>query len=208
MMVPSYLPDSLAIKDILSQLGLVGSLGLLCVAMALSIDKNGESILDIGKGVVEGVPWGLIFMLAAAMVISPMIVSDDTGISVAILNILNPIVSGMNSTVFIAFMVIIGMILTNCVNNMVVASLLIPISIPILESNGGSIPLMVALFSMTLTQGIVMPGGSALGAMLHGQKEWLKSTMVYKYATVMMLFLAIVISVIGIFVGNYIFSVL
>ncbi|MED9781304.1 MAG: SLC13 family permease [Peptococcaceae bacterium] len=206
MVIPNYLPADSVIRASLTNLGVMGTICLVCIAMALSIDKNGESILDLGKGVMYGMPWGLFFMLGTAMVISPMITSESTGISVLLTNILNPLVEGRSAAVFMAIMIVFGIILTNCINNIVCCTLLIPISVTFLSLNGGNPAVLVSLFCMALTQGVAMPAGSAVGAMLHGQTEWLTSTMVYKYAFVMEVVLAVVMSIIGIPIGNILFA--
>lgn len=53
-----------------------------------------------------------------------------------------------------------------------------------------------------------MPAGSMLGAMCHANEEWLTPSLVYKYATIGEIILAIVVSFVGIPVGNFLFSVL
>lgn len=103
-------------------------------------------------------------------------------------------------------MVLIGCIITNCINNIVTLTLLVPISLSFLTANGGNPLLMCALFAIILLQGVVMPAGSVLGALLHGNDEWLTPTLIYKYATLFELVLAIVVSLVGIPLGNFLFN--
>ena len=85
---------------------------------------------------------------------------------------------------------------------------MVPISLAFLATNGGNPAVMAALFCMVLYQGIVMPAGSVFGALLHGNTEWLSSALIYKYATLMEIVLALILALVGVPVGNFIFSIL
>ena len=65
--------------------------------------------------------------------------------------------------------------------------------------------LMAALFAIILLQGVVMPAGSVLGALLHGNSEWLTPGLVYKYATLAELVLASIVAFIGVPIGMFLF---
>ena len=208
LILPSYLPAGMALKTILSNLGFTGTFAAIAIVMTLTIDKNGENLLDIGKGIMYGMPWGLYFLLGTALAISGMLTSEATGISALLIGILNPIMEGKSAMVFMMLMVVCGIVLTNCINNIVCITLMVPISLAFLATNGGNPAVMAALFCMVLYQGIVMPAGSVFGALLHGNTEWLSSALIYKYATLMEIVLAIILALVGVPVGNFIFSIL
>ena len=161
--------------------------------------------MDFAEGMVHGVPWGLYFLLLAALGISSFIASPSTGITDLLIQIVNPLLAGKSAFVFMAIMVFIGSIITNCINNVVTVTLLVPISMSFLAINGGSPMLMAALFAIILLQGVVMPAGSVLGALLHGNSEWLTPGLVYKYATLAELVLASIVAFIGVPIGMFLF---
>ena len=142
----------------------------------------------------------------AALTISSFIASDATGIATLLVNIVKPLLAGRSAFVFMVLMVFIGCIITNCINNVVTITLLVPISMTFLVVNGGSPLLMASLFAIILLQGVVMPAGSVLGALLHGNEEWLTAGLVYKYAILAEFVLACVVGFVGVPIGRILFG--
>lgn len=208
MIAPNILPKAWALTGILANLGMNGTFIFILVAMTLTITVSGEELMDIAEGMVKGVPWGLYFLLLAALLISNYIANESTGISALLVEWVSPLLAGRSAFIFMVIMIFIGAVVTNCINNFVTVALLIPISIPFLAVNGGNPLVMATLFAVILLQGVVMPAGSVLGALCHGNDEWLTPGLVYKYATMGELILAIVVSFVGIPVGNFLFTVL
>lgn len=206
MIIPNLMPPEWVITAILTNLGVNGVFIIIMVAMCLTLSAAGDSLMDFAEGMVRGVPWGLYFLLLAALTSSSFIASPSTGISDLLIQLVNPLLAGRSAFVFMALMVLIGCIITNCINNIVTLTLLVPISLSFLTANGGNPLLMCALFAIILLQGVVMPAGSVLGALLHGNDEWLTPTLIYKYATLFELVLAIVVSLVGIPLGNFLFN--
>lgn len=182
MILPNMLPNTWAITQVLTNLGVNGTFILIMVAMTLTYAASGDNLMDFAEGMIRGVPWGLYFLLLAALTISSFIASDATGIATLLVNIVKPLLAGRSAFVFMVLMVFIGCIITNCINNVVTITLLVPISMTFLVVNGGNPLLMASLFAIILLQGVVMPAGSVLGALLHGNEEWLTAGLVYKYA--------------------------
>lgn len=61
---------------------------------------------------------------------------------------------------------------------------------------------MFAMFVVVLSlQGIVMPSGSIVGALLHGNSKWLKPSMIYK-CTIIGELAVLAVSIICIPLGN------
>ena len=178
---------------------------VIMIAMTLTYAANGENLMDFAEGMIKGVPWGLYFLLLAALTISGFIASDATGIAKLLVQIVNPLLAGRSAFAFMVIMVFIGCIVTNCINNVVTITLLVPISMTFLAVNGGNPILMASLFVIILLQGIVMPAGSVLGALLHGNSEWLTPGMIYKYSIMAELVLAVVVGFIGVPLGNLLF---
>jgi len=207
LILPNYLPEG-TFKAMLAGLGFTGTFAIIAIAMTLTIDRKGENLLDIGEGMMRGVPWGLYFLLGTALALSNLLTSEATGISALLTTILNPLIANRGATSFMIIIVLFGVVLTNCINNIVCITLMVPIGLTFLAANGGNPAVMVALFCMALYQGIVMPAGSVFGAMLHGNTEWLSSALIYKYATLMEIVLALIIAVLGVPIGNVIFSIL
>ena len=175
------------------------------VLMYLTYAANGYHLMDFAEGMVKGVPWGLYFLLLAALTIAGLITSPATGISTLLIDMVNPLLAGKSAAVFMAIMVIAACVITNCINNVVTVSLLMPISLGFLAVNGGSPLMMASLLIIMCLQGVVMPAGSVLGALLHGNTEWLSAGGIYKYSIMAEIVLAAVICIVGIPLGNILF---
>ncbi len=205
MILPNVMPKTLAITAILTNLGVNGSFIVVMVLMYLTYAANGEHLMDFAEGMMRGVPWGLYFLLLAALTIAGLITSPATGISTLLIQIVNPLLEGRSAAIFMAIMVVAACIITNCINNVVTVSLLTPITLGFLALNGGNPMLMASLLVIMCLQGVVMPAGSVLGALLHGNTEWLSASGIYKYSILAELVLAFTICVVGIPVGNILF---
>lgn len=205
MILPNVLPTDWTITMILQNLGVNGTFIVIMIAMTLTYSATGENLMDFAQGMIHGVPWGLYFLLLAALTISGLLVSPETGISTAMVEVVKPLLAGRSAFVFMVIMVFLGCIITNCINNVVTITLLIPVSATFLAINGGSLTLMASLFTIMLLQGIVMPAGSVLGALLHGNSSWLNPKDIYKYAIMLELVLASVVAFIGVPLGNLLF---
>lgn len=150
-------------------------------------------------------PWSTYFMLAAALAISNGITGEGTGVVDLLRNVFGPVLDGKSMFVFLAILIIIGCVLTNVMNNIVTYTLLIPLSLPFAEACGAPEQLIVGILAIILCQGVVLPSGSVMGALLHANKEWLTTGMIYKYAIIFELVLALVCIFIGVPVGSKLF---
>ena len=203
LIVPNFLPAS-AIKTFLLNFGTVGAMCLGAVVLMV-ITVNGQSINDIGESMKTALPWSTYFMLAAALAISNGITADGTGVVELLSNVFGPVLGGKSMFVFMAILIVIGVVLTNIMNNIVTYTLLIPLSLPFAATCGVPEQLIVALLAIILCQGVVMPSGSVMGALLHANKDWLTTSMIYKYAICFELTLAIITIIVGVPVGSWLF---
>lgn len=209
LLLPSYLPATSSLKALLSNLGVSGTFAVITVLMSILLNKDGDGMLDIIESYAKGVPWGLYLLLAAAMTLSSLMMSESTGISIFLVELLTPVFGGKSPFVIVMLLVTFGIILTNCINNIVCVSLLMPIGYSFLVNAGaseGMIMAMVALLCQALYQGIVMPAGSVVGALLHGNSEWLEAKTIYKYATALELWLIVIMLCIGVPVASFMFN--
>lgn len=203
LIVPNFLPAS-AVKAFLLNFSTVGFMCLGAVVLMV-ITVNGKSINDIGESMKTALPWSTYFMLAAALAISSGITAEGTGVIELLNNIFSPVFAGKSMFAFMAILLLVGCILTNIMNNIVTYTLLIPLSLPFAASCGVPEQLIVALLAIILCQGVVLPSGSVMGALLHANQEWLTTSMIYKYTIVFELGLVIVCILIGVPVGSMLF---
>lgn len=159
MTVPNFLPAGNFLREIFgNKLSILGCLMLLCVAMSLT-KVDGKPVLDITEG-LKNASWSMFLLVSAALGISGYLTLDEMGI-------------------------VLGLIITNFINDIVTAVVLYPIAVSFIASAGGSVMLFTLLFGQATMQGCFMPSGSIAGAMFHGNTEWMRAKDVFLYITIM-----------------------
>lgn len=183
MIVPSIFPD-LAINAYISRLTTFGGFTLIVLLMCLTT-VDGERVVTVENAIKSGVPWGVYFMFAAAIAISTVLVSEDTGIVATISSVAGIFMSSESShTTMILLLMAFGLILTNCINNVVAIQLLTPILVSILLGMNVNPVFIIGFIGLVLDHGNILPSGSPLAAVMHGNTEWLTAKQVYLWATV------------------------
>lgn len=202
LVVPNFLSDENPFKVLFTnRLTVVGTF-MFASAILMIIRINGKPILDITEGIVN-VPWPLMLLIASALAISNYITADGIGIVPTIVSCLSPLVSGQSALVITLLFVGIGLIMTNFINDVVTCVVLYPIAAQFILDSGGSVMLFAILFAQVTIQGCLMPSGSVVGAMFHGNAAWMKAKDIVFYVAIMELVLMVVLVAVSIF-GHFI----
>ncbi len=201
LVLPYYLPAGWGLTKALTQMGMIGSFVLIMAALSVTPDGEGGRMMNIGKAFTK-VPYGLICVVATALTMAGQLTSEATGISKLLTMVLEPITSIGSPYLVMALFIIVSVILTNIINNIVCATILIPVGMVLVQNAGINPVAMIAVMCLTLQQGIVAPSGSVFGAMLHGIDGYISSKSVYKYGTILEIVLALVVGFVGTLLAN------
>lgn len=204
--LPSFLPAELTITKLLSNLGFTGTFAVIIVILSLIGDGEGGKMFDFGLCLKSGIPYGMVVLVAAALQVSSKLTDASTGIPDMLSTLLMPITTLSSPFVSMAIVMVIGLALTNVINNIVSITIMVPIGMTLLQNIEYSPQVMVTLFSLELIQGLITPSSSMAGAMLHGNDEWISSKSVYKCGLILEGVVALCIAVVGIPIGPAIFS--
>ena len=197
MLLPTFLPTVNPVAMFLNRVGSIGVFAVVVLFMCLTT-VDGERILDLEDAMLHGgMSWTLYFMLATAMAASSLLVSADAGISATLTDALGGFMGGTSPYVIALLMLVIGLILTNCINNAIAMQLLTPIMVSLLVMTGINPACCVGLVGVVLDHGLILPSGSPLGAFLHGNSAWMSSGQVYSYTAMGALCLTLAIAVVG-----------
>lgn len=192
MVLPNFLPADNAIRLFFgSKLTIVGTFMLLS-AILMVIHINGKPVLDIAEG-IKYIPWPLVLLVSSALAISGFITADGMGIVPTIVTALNPLMEGKSALAITLLFVAIGLIMTNFINDVVTCMVLYPIGAQFILDAGGSIMLFAILFAQVTIQGCLMPSGSIVGAMFHGNAGWMKPKDIFFYVAIMEIVLLVVL---------------
>lgn len=147
VLIPGFCSGGI-VKDILGTMGVVGvSCLLMAVLMLLKVD--GEPLFDFREA-ARNYPWEILMCLAACLPVAANLTNEKTGISDTIISLLNPILGNLSPTMFIIIIIAMAVVLTNMLNNVPCALLLIPIVVsyaPIIGFN--ATPIVVVLIFAT-----------------------------------------------------------
>jgi di/tricarboxylate transporter len=203
MFFPVILPAAFPFVSLLKALGATGAFVVCVVLMNLTF-IDGEPLVD-PMTAMRDVPWGLYFLLSAALLIAGLIAGEDTGIAISIVGLLNSTAGILGVFWVMVLFVFFGTVVTNLINNVVCINIFILIGSLLIVSLGGNPYELTALLLMVLYLGLATPSGSVVGALMHGNNEWLSAGAVYKYASLGCLVVVLVCCLVGIPLGKLLF---
>lgn len=186
LFAPNFLPETSLISKFSGTIGVAGTLILVAIIMEIAVVGK-ESICEINYSFKHYMNWGTILLVMAALGIAGFLTADGTGISVFLKNILAPIFGGKSLLLFLILLCIICTVATNCLNNAVMMTLLIPIAALFAPEYGVSNQYLVSIMSILLTMGLMLPSGSIIGSLLHSQENLITSPQAMKWSFVLTL---------------------
>lgn len=184
LIIPNFLPADNALRTFVNNQLTVPGIFMLFSAILMIIRIKEKPVLDIPTALAN-VPWPLFLLVSTALCISDYLTADGMGVVPTIVSFLSPIVAGKSAFVVTLMFVAFGLILTNFINDMVTIMVLFPIAAQFIIDANGSVMLLAILFGQACVQGCLMPSGSIIGAMLHGNSEWMTSKEVLIYVGIM-----------------------
>ena len=169
LLVPSFIKGN-PICDFLTQIGALG-VTIITVVLFLLIKVDGKPLLDFKEMAYKQMPWGIFFMIAAAVYGANTLSNATTGVTAFLIQMLNPILGGQSEMGFVAIMYLVALIITNFANNAAMGVVLMPVVLAFSQQLGIN-PIPVAL-GVTLMVFIAMltPAASPHAGMMHGRKD-------------------------------------
>lgn len=203
MLLPGILPADLTIRNILNdnKFGLaLGLTALLCI-----LRTNGEPIINYQVISSRHLQWSSVFLIGAALAIGNALTSEVTGVTPFLKQSLTPIFSGTSEFTFIVLVLILGLVLTNFCNSVVIGIIFLPIISAFTQTMQVAPEPIVGIFIFLVLFGTITPAASPFAAILHGNKEWLKTDEIYKYTLLMSAIVLIITVLVGIPLAKFIF---
>ncbi|MCB8815254.1 SLC13 family permease [Desulfosporosinus shakirovi] len=199
LLLPSLLPKTTALYQVLNNMGVVGVIVLVFTALSL-VKVDGENIFDFAALARAGIPWNMLAMTLIILAIGGCLMNPATGINAYLQQNLTPLFTSLSPFVFVIAITLITFILTNFMINMVVVALLLPAVVNMSSVLGINPEQISYLIMVVSTNAILTPVASAASVILFPNTEWIRSKDIYKYGVIT----AIVITVIA-FLVNYFF---
>ena len=196
MLVPSLLP-TVPVLSFLYQNSLLVPVAL-TVILCLLRGEDGP-VLDMQSVMGKDFAWPTFWLCTAAIYLGGVLTNEATGITPFLNTVLSPIFTGMSGAVFTVVLLLVTVVLTNICNSLVIGMIMQPVVLTYCVSAGvNPAPIITLLIFTVLLSAACTPAASPFAAMLFGNKEYLTSGDVYKYATTFVLVELVIILVIGI----------
>lgn len=167
---------------------------LLCL-----IQVQGKPLMNFGEAVSKGVPWGAVFMVAATSILGSALTNADAGVTDVVSTALSPIIGGMPAIVFVLFIALVTVIITNFASNTVTVTLMYSISLPLVY--GGAISnvnpaALTCVIGACACVACATPPSTAHAAIAAGT-GWLKTDTMLKYGMLWSIAAAIIFGAVG-----------
>ncbi|WDV46794.1 SLC13 family permease [Clostridiaceae bacterium M8S5] len=191
-----------AIQAYLSKMGPT-FISIIAVVLLAVVHVDDKPVLDLTNALKNGVAWGVIFLVGAAVLLGGAITKESVGLTAFIVDNIVPIVSGLSTFKVVLFIAFLTSMMTNFSSNvttvimMTTSGILIAKGIPGLD---GRLIAMVTTFTAALAYCI--PSSFACIAVLYGD-EYSKGSVIFKYGVV-----AIFITTLAATVGYYLISLI
>lgn len=169
----------------LQSLGM-GGLGLIVLGFMWLLRIDGQPIMDI-RGLTKNFNFQPIFMAAAVLFTISALTTDETGIKTAISQLLGPLLADKSAMVVMIFLIVLAGILTEFMNNSVIAALLLATGALLSQSIPGiNIGALVLAIPLAAYSSVAMPSANACCAMVFAENDLVtpKSMMIQGWATV------------------------
>lgn len=204
--LPSFLPEAWAFAAVLTDLGLIGCIGIALVVVAVLRDKKGVPVANVGRLLSNCGGWEIIIMMAATMPLSAALESEDVGILSSVIDWMLGTFSGLSATMFMVIVVTLLLLVTQFAHNMV----LMIVFIPVLSKMGLNYDIhpftILILVTLACQSAFLLPASSAPAAMVYGSDRWISKRHAYMYNTAFIIVAFIVLVGMGIPLSGIFFS--
>lgn len=202
--LPSLLPKEWAFTNILNgQLGTVGCVGLLICIVAM-LYRNGNPLVKVADLAHKGVPFNMVFMVAATIVIGGAMKAEETGIVTAITESCAPILEGLSPIIFYLVLIILYGISTQFLHNAALLTVFTPIACTFAQQIGANIIITFVIGMVVLSSVLMTPAASTRSGLVFSN-DWINEKLAYVLGFCAVLLTGIVMFVIGIPLGTVMF---
>lgn len=189
----SFLGGKEGIRAVISASGVYGVM-LFIIIFMIVYKADGAPLLKV-ETAARQISWDMIFLYAAAMLVSGLLTSDATGVAPFVMKVLMPIFNSTGEFMFLVLIAVLTLVLTNIGNNLVVVFTMLSV-VTMMMNQGVAFNGQVAAIIITATGllGFVLPASSIYGAMIHSAEMTTSKTSIL-YGTVALI-LCVVMSIV------------
>ena len=112
-----------------------------------------------------------------------------------------PIITQMSPVIFIITIIVVFGIVTQFIHNLILMIVFTPIIAKVCLTIGFPPELFVCIFATVTNMALVTPGSSVMGAMMHGNTQWVSTKNVYLGSTAIVVLALGILIIAGIPIG-------
>ncbi len=204
LLIPGCLPTTWPFVAWLNRIGNSG-MAIFCTVLFTLIHVEGEPLLDYNKLSRTGMNWPIVFMVAVLMAMTSLLMNDATGIKTFLLTIMQPLLAHCSGFTLLILLLLLGTVMTNFMNNMVVGFMLIPILVAISSTIEVNVVAGVLMIIVACNAAFLTPAASPAAAMLFAKKDWLHGQDIVKIGAISIVILLVLGSTIVFGLGSLLF---
>jgi len=205
MMLPMLLPKTWAFTQLLSKLGILGSLGILTAIAMVKRTSDGKSYIDYQKVASKGIAWDVIWLIVATTPLAAAFQAEECGIMTTLMGFLTPILTNMSPAIFIIGCTIVLGIATQFIHNLILCIVFIPVLCPLCATMGGNPYACYLAINMALMLAIVTPAGSINAGMVYGH-SWMTAKSSFWQGMLHLVLGIVLVLVVGVPLANILFA--
>ncbi|MCI8539160.1 MAG: SLC13 family permease [Oscillospiraceae bacterium] len=203
LLAGSVLPSSWAVTGFIKNMDLFG-LGAIVVLLFAVVKIDGRPIITIQEAASKGIIWSMVVMTALIAPLGSALTSPDAGITELISSFLAPVLEGKPAWILVAVVCVVGVLLTNLAQNLVIMSVILPIVIAMSATMNINITAVAILLAISTHYAFVLPSACPAAGMMFSN-PYLKPTFAYKTGLLCMVVCTIFVLTLGYFWVNLIF---
>lgn len=203
LLLGSVLPQTLAVTKLIKNLDLFG-LSAIILLLFVVIRVDGKPMVVIQEAASHGVIWSMVMMTALIAPLGSALTSEDAGIVALIHSFLAPALDGKPAWILVAIVVVVGVILTNFAQNLVICSVILPIIIAMSASMNINVPAVTILLALGTHYAFVLPSACPAAGMMFSNPN-LKPSFAYKTGLICIVICTVFVLSFGYFWVNLIF---
>ena len=159
--------------------------------------------MNIQEAASKNIQWGTVFMVALLMPLGNAISGADSGIMTTLTNVLSPVLEGKSVFIFSLIIIVIGVILTNVSQNLVVIGILMPI-VGAMAGEGVNLAAMTVLIALATHYAVMLPSASFVTGIMFSNEN-VTNGFLYKYGAVICVVCGVFAATVGYLWCNLIF---
>lgn len=170
MFLPQLLPQSWALTQILSNLGLSGCLLIVLSVLAAYRKANGEHFMSL-QNAAKGISWNVLWLIVATEPLATALDSEECGIMSSVMSAVTPVLTSMGPTLFLIVCLVVIGLLTQVVHNLVFMVVFIPMLCPLYLQIGAN-PFVIFIGLVIATNAaFATPAASWNAALMFGESS-------------------------------------